>query len=164
MALAVTHIWDIANDLLTNVIDIYSDGGLSLPGRRYISEGTVAFDCELVAVELRRVYRGLPGQEGVIGPSLCSGTRTAEIHVWIVRCTSVPQDNGDPPTEASIEQFAQPIYIDAWFLPTQLQYRAADGSLGAACSDILIGNLNVLSPSGAFGGVDLQIDWQLGTE
>jgi len=162
MTLPATHVWGIATLLRDQVIDIYSDAGLSLPGRRYVSEGAVAIDCELMAVELRRVFRGLPLQENV-GDLRCIGLRTAEFHIFIFRCASVPQDSGAPPSTGTIESFAQPIYTDAWVLPSELQYRVSSGTYGfPGCENILVGNLDIVGPEGGFGGVDLTVEWQLG--
>lgn len=157
-----THIWDIATGLLDAVVDLYAAEGIDLPERRVVVEGIPAFDCVSVIVSLRRVFRGLPNVSFGEQTLACAGIRTAEFHILILRCASAPDDDGNPPAVNVIQSFSEPIYTDAWVLTAGMQLAALNGSLGAACDDISIGELAVIGPEGAIGGVDLTVLWQLG--
>jgi hypothetical protein len=164
---AATHLFDIAGVLKTEVIDIYALAGIGLPDRQVITEGGVAWDCELLGIELRQVRRGNPGPEadasrGVPLTPLCVSHRSAEFHIWIVRCVPAPSDSGDPPSVTDIEAAAQDIYTDAWLLPSGIQEAAAAGSLGAPCSGVFVGPAIIVGPQGGFVAVDLLVEYALG--
>lgn len=154
---APTHIFDIATTLLDSVVAIYADASVPLPTRQCVVEGTPAWDCEMVVVYLRRTY---PRYAEL--PLRCSGLRSAELHISIIRCASTPQDDGTPPTCATIESFSSLILTDAWLLPAGLSETSFNGGLGFPCDGIEIGDLIVNGPDGGFGGVDLTINYQLG--
>lgn len=160
---APTVVFDIAQDILAAVVTGYAANSISLPSRRYVADGgEVALDCELVAVALGRVFRGSPNSPAdSFIPQRCVGIRTAEFHVWIVRCASAPQDSGDPPSTATIESFSELMMTDAWFLPYALAQSVGAGNLGS-CDEMFIGDLTVQGPQGAFVGVDLIVQHQLG--
>lgn len=160
--MSADQLYTIAQDLLEAVVDVYATAGVSLPDRQVVVEGLPAWDCESVMVSLRRVFRGLPNIQSAQQTLLCAGVRTAEYHISIIRCASTPDDDGNPPTPTTIQGFSKPILTDAWVLVSGLQTAALDGDLGIACDSILIGDLAVVGPEGAFGGVDLVIQWQLG--
>lgn len=162
---SVDQVWTIANTLLSTVVSQYAAAGVSLPSRQYVADGgEVALDCELVAVALSRVYRGVPGValDAAASTLRCASVRAAEYHVWIVRCASTPQESGDPPSTTSIESYAEPMMTDAWLLPSSLTEAALDGSLGFSCDDVFIGQLVVAGPEGAHVGVDLTVQVALG--
>lgn len=166
MAAAVDHVFTIAERIRDTVVAIYADAGVGLPARQYVSDGgEIAFDCELLAVGLEQVYRGAPNfASPILVSQRCASLRTAEFHVWIVRCASVPQDDGSPPSTTSIESFALPLYTDVWLLPSGLTQAALDGDLGSSCDDVLVGNLLVKGPEGAYVGVDLSLSFLLGSD
>lgn len=157
-----SHIFDVATTLRDTVETLYLNEGISLPTRRYISDGAVAWDCELMAVELTAVFRGPPLSPVENFTQRCMGVRTARFNVWIVRCASTPNEDGSPPATHRIEALADDIYTDAWFLPTQLAQAAMDGTLGIPCDDLVIGELEIVGPEGGFGGVRQPVEWQLG--
>lgn len=164
MGTAADTVFLIAQSILDAVVGGYEEAGVPLPSRQVIADGhPIAHDCELVAVSLSRTYRGTAST--VIAPTVpqrCFSLRTAEYHVWIVRCTSKPQENGEPPAAATITSFAQPILTDAWLLPYVLQTAALSDNLAAPCDDITVGQLTGLNPQGGFGGSDLIVEFQLG--
>lgn len=164
MATPADTVYLNAQLLLDAVVEGYGEAGITLPERQLVADGhPIAHDCELVVVSLSRTYRGTPaGITPPVQPQRCMSLRTAEYHVWIVRCTSSPQDSGDAPTVSTVQSFAAPILTDAWLLPYVIQTAALEGSLGAPCDNILVAQLTGLTPSGGFGGSDLIVEYQLG--
>lgn len=157
------HIFVTAAEILDAVVDLYADESIPLPARQLVTEGELAWDCDLVGVELRRVYRGQPGFEDP-SPISCAGLRTAEFHVWIVRCAAPMHKDGSPPTVAAIQTVAEEVMTDAWLLPTGLvtAINDPDHPLSLPCASTVVGPLNIQGPEGGFVGVDLLIQWQLG--
>jgi len=165
MAVPETHIWDRASLLLDTVVDRYATEGISLPARRYVSDGPeVAHDCEEVVVAFQRVYRGTPAIEGdaALTPMRCGGWRTGIFDIHIIRCTSAPKDDGSAPHTETIEGFADNILIDAWFLPEALTAASFDGTLAGECEEIFIPQAVMVPAAGGFGGVVVTMHWFLG--
>lgn len=152
---AVTHIFDIAKEILNEVVALYAAEGLALPARRAVTEGEFAWDCESVLFRLARTFPGTPN-----APDLdpCVSARTAEYHLSIIRCASSPDEEGVPPKPTIIESFSLPILTDAWFLPRALRM----SPLFTPCDEFYVGELVVVGPEGGFGGVDLTIHRLLG--
>lgn len=142
-------------------MDVYD---LAIEGtHNFIADGLVVHNCESVVVSLGRVYRGTSNRPtDLITSQRCVGVRTAEYHIWIVRCASTPDDSGNPPSTTLIESFAEPLYTDMWVLPWGLTIAALDGSLGFSCDDILISTITMQRQQGAYAGVELLVEYQLG--
>lgn len=157
----VTTIFDAAVVIKNTVIDIYADNSVSLPARRLVAEGAVAWDCEQLAIEFRRNFRGIPGIED-LSPDNCAGVRAAEFHVWVIRCASPMKEDGSPPSVTAMETVAEAMMTDAWLLPWGLQDRIGSGEIPTlACEEVIVGPLVPQGPEGGYVGVDLTLFWQV---
>jgi hypothetical protein len=110
---------DICHAILDAVATGYTTASAALPGRRYVSAGAPAWDCEQVVVHAERVY----GQEGDVraeAPAAYSRhpghtMRAVEAIVTIIRCAPAVTRRGQqvvPPTVESEEAVAALVHAD----------------------------------------------------
>lgn len=150
----ITRIYDRALAIRDVVVSAFSSAGVSLPEQRFVANGPVAFDCELFAVEVTRVYRGLPNQQDAQA-SKCGGPRSADISLWVVRCVPMLEENGNPPSGDEIQASALQILTDG-----ELLFRAAIAAV-EGCDSYVLGTLTPTQQQGGFGGVQLTMAVQL---
>lgn len=153
--MADTRLYDIADALLTVVVNAIP----SPPSRQYVSNGEVALDCELVAVEMVRVYTGLPGAE-VVNATPCRGNAaSADYRIWVARC--VPSEG--TPSAQEIDNSARELLTDGWLLRRAIIAELNDdsSSIVDSCDNARIGPLAHYGPSGGYGGVTMAVAVQL---
>lgn len=155
MPLDPSRLYDIAEDLLASVIDrmedVYDDytPAISLPDRRYVHAGDVAWDCEQVVVAGRELTHAFPGQAGEM--LICSPPHHYALEVWIVRCVPGSKDNGDPPTPESLDEAARVTMTDQWVLSYILWANRDDWK--GTCASLLLGPVEIVGPTGNFSAV-----------
>lgn len=97
--------WDLANVVLGAVVDEFSlaaaaepaNRDIPLPGLRYISNGDIPADCELLAVALNRMHgvsmtQGFPTEE--IAAQRCVVWRAVAFEIVLMRCGPTMDDQG----------------------------------------------------------------------
>lgn len=148
----------MANDLLVllarsirqAVIDGYAAAGVPLPPRQMIVNGEVALDCPLLAVELERVYAGLPGVEDI--QPQCVVTRSAQFKITLTRCAP----GIETVTVGEMEASATEILTDAKVLVESVTNAYHNKTLLTdGCDVAAIGNLASLGPEGG------EVGWTL---
>jgi hypothetical protein len=111
--------WELANALLDAIVSAYETEAVELPGRRYVTVGPVAHDCEQLTVALLRVVGaselGGPAQEQV-EVQRCLHWRVAQFSISVVRCwpTGDIGRDGQPlaPAVADIEAATRKVAKD----------------------------------------------------
>lgn len=150
--MAADAIYVLAEALRTAVEQAAATDGVTLPDRRIVAEGEVAFDCPQLAVQLPRVYRGLAAVE-YADVNDKGHPFTCEFVLWLTRCAAPLRDDGLPPAAASIEASARDLLIDAHVLTVALVPELRD--VAGRCTSLATGNLLGVGPEGGHTG------WQL---
>lgn len=142
---------NVANDVLTAVVDAFAAANVALPSRRYVHTGAVAHDCEQLVVSTMRNYRGEPLQEA---PGRSRGPyepRSVEVDVALIRCVSVPNEVGDPPSAATLDGEGEARHADLWIITHGLYLAHKNGEL-ETCQQLAIGDAEAVGPDGGFAG------------
>jgi len=147
------EIFDAASDLLARVEAAAAAAAVTLPDRRFVSNGEVAFDCALVAVQLPSAFRGTPAFPESDRNRRNTVVWTFEFTVWLVRDVPILSEQGVWPSAAAITDSASIILRDAHVLTYGLLPQLDE--LAAGCTSLAVGNLAGVGPEGGVAG------WQL---
>ena len=153
----------LASDILTALVAELVADGISVPARRYVHAGEVAWDCEQFVVSLKAMRPTMPGGAEVLptGPGGCVVLRSAVFEVSLIRCAPVPFEDGTPPNLAALNTWGLGRNDDALSLMRGVARAHNAGSFGEVCSQVRIEEVNSLGPDGGFGGVAVTIAVQL---
>lgn len=154
-----TLLYDLARKLLDAVVAGFADHGVALPTNRYVSNGSPAFDCSQVTVNLQRVFSGSPGAE-TQGQMGCGPLSVAEFSIDIVRCIPSMDDGANPPSDKTISASAKEIYTDLWILRLVVVEAWRNEEFGKGLS-FSVRSAAPLDPSGGMGGSELLISVQV---
>lgn len=164
MPLDTPHVYDIASDLLTSVVDRLTAAGITVPDRQYAHAGLVAWDCESVVVTVRELIHAFPGGSGALNAPggstqllVCSPPRHVHMEAWIIRCVPVPSDNGDPPSAAALDASAEIVLADVWSLAYVLWAGYQAEEWGGRCASVMLGAVEVVGPEGGYVGVKADV-------
>lgn len=110
------QLFEMAEQILNEVVQQFAEVGLDLPERRYVHIGGVAdtaHDCEQVTVSIEQHYAGTPEEEALAGAT-CDSQRTAAFVVEVVRCIPNMKAKGGrggsaarPPTSEEMNTYSQ---------------------------------------------------------
>lgn len=146
---------NLADAVLVVVEDFYATNGWPLPGRRLITPGQPAWDCEQVTVHVETVvgHGGDPMIETVEArlahPAFAM--RAAMIAVSIIRCVPVINDQGYPPHAADEQAAASDILRDAVRVWEAFRLAVRAGDLPGCGAAGFVGWESV-GPEGGFAG------------
>lgn len=156
-------IYPLASTLLSATVLAFEADDRPLPERRFVSNGAVAFDeCDQLAVEVTRIYVGLPALEQAPSPNVPAGvTRSVDMTVWLTRCVPVMDDAGDPPSMNDLDESAQGLLADGWAMFFGLLKARKQGTFGDLCQSLSIGPLVPHGPEGSQGGWRLTVQAQV---
>lgn len=84
------YVADFMEVILQTVVDTFTDAGVDLPERRFVTFGTPASDGEQVTVALQQLYLGTPGTPPT-QPSMCNSPTTGVFRVEVLRAVPVPE-------------------------------------------------------------------------
>lgn len=143
-------LYDLASDILAAVEDHYLTEGVDLPGRRYVTDGLPAWDCDQVTVRVTRTF-GIAGDvrveaASILGPLVLTA---ADVEVQVVRCAPTVDDSGDPPAPEAIADSAEAVLNDADLVRAALLEAYKAGDLGGCQGAALLG----WTPAGPEGGL-----------
>jgi hypothetical protein len=131
---------------------VFSEQGIELPARRFITVGAVAVEDELVAVMYGGLNVGSPGNEQTNAARVEAG-RTVVYNVELWR--KVPGALSPAPLDTdSIQAAAEIAMQDTWFL-IEAAHRADQLQVGITAST------SVNPPEGDMQGVSLQCEIQV---
>lgn len=144
--------YQLASDLLTNVVSGMTALGSTLPTVQYVAPGAVvAYDGEQITTNILRLYAGSPGAESAFeyGQFI---TMTAELQVVIVRYTPALQDaiGGAPvaPSAADMQASAQQMLQDVQNLTQTLVNIISTNALGTRGMPTKVGPVTTEGPEG----------------
>ena len=132
--------YQVASDVLAEVVEALESVGNGAPDRRYVNDGQlVAWDCEQVTVAVESIHGHTGNLFEASGAQDCLVMRAAVVSVWIVRCSPVLDDSGTPPPVSEIEASARVALSDPLVVVNAITdaYRAGriTGSRGLAFLD-----------------------------
>lgn len=157
-------LYDIAQEILDAVVAGFTDAGVDLPTRRFVSNGAIADDCEQLAVRVLRIYQGLPEEETAQPDRMAgAGLRSIDIGVRLTRdCVPLPDDAQDVPSAEEIDANGRVLLIDGWLLRKVVVAAKKAGEILSACEDAFVGPCVSFGPQGGVGGWELGIRAQVG--
>lgn len=146
-----------ANSLLAAVVAGWPAEAEPLPGRSYVNDGQVPWDCEQLTVNVERLF-ATEGDLGVEAVGVTSGLglflRAGVFAISLVRCSPVSTQQGQtvkPPTIDKIEASASRVLRDAEAVFGAL---AAELPLGnyPGCGTLAFESWTAEGPEGGFAG------------
>lgn len=159
----------VADGLMTEVVNHYTDSGVELPERRLLvpgAPGMVAWDCEQLTVALASVNVGGGGNAPNLLPMTGSPAgvmlvRLATFAIQVVRCSPTSSDDGNPPAAGSLTEAALAGFDDAGDL-SQLLVEVAALSPGTRDwlpigATINAGTVTSLGPDGGFQATEATV-------
>lgn len=162
MAIPVDRSFNAAQALLDAVVAHYATVAVDLPERQYVTDGTPAWDCEQLTVQMERTFNGLPDQP-TVAPLDCLLVRTAIFVIELVRCIPVVEDelgNAVVPAADEISASARRILGDQALIVNAVVGAQRAGEL-AGCRGLTIVDWENAEPQGGLGGGRQRIYWQL---
>lgn len=150
----LTRLLDLAQAALAAVVDRWPVEAEPLPARRYVSNGMIVWDCDEVVVMAGNTFgaEADPGSESFLTQASAGyAIRAAIIEVLILRCAPDPDDEGNPPTAATIEANATVILTDAMAAFNCLVEAQEDGDL-ATCQGLAFERWTSEGPLGGLAG------------
>lgn len=143
----------VATETLTAVEQSFTDAGISLPDRRFISNNSVAYDCEQCSVEVGGLGIGTATADTPVGLKVPK-VPNAIIMVALIRdCQPVSEEGGAPPTVEAIEAASDALLADATVLIGTFLKKGAVPS----CRDLIVQTCMPYGPEGGVAGWVLTI-------
>lgn len=160
MARSYDRIRTIADQLLAAIVDHYEAENVELPELRFVSNGTIPYDGELLSVGAARLFGLSAGGDGVAGegiaPLRCYRWSAVQFEVVLLRCSPTPPDNpyDDQPqvNPDDVEANASDVYRDAEMVTHALVLAAKNGDLGEG-ANLALEDWNIVGEGGLSGGV-----------
>lgn len=138
--------------------------------RVYVSPGDPAFDCcPMLAVSgssLGEDYAvttqvGAPSNRG--HGAAYQRSNLVGFTIWVLRCTPVPDKNGNPPSVARLDASAQKVLQDAWCIWNGVMQAIRDDLLwGGRCTEIYFDQAVQITPQGGCAGFRIPLRAHLG--
>ena len=153
----------LATDILTALVAELTADGITVPDRRYVHAGEVAWDCEQFVVSLKAMRPTMTGGADVLptGPGGCVVLRSAVFELSLIHCAPEPFQDGSRPTSVALNTWGIGRCDDALSLMRGVVRAHNAGSFGEVCSQVRIEEVNSLGPDGGYGGVAVTIAVQL---
>lgn len=154
------HYYELAEEILVVINDVFASNEVSLPERQYVAvgpENTVAYDCEQLTVTFKNVADGLAFND-VPRMLSCNDYNSGLFFVELVRC--IPTVSGkatglklSAPTAESLNSHAKSMLRDAkLFREVVTIVDKLNSTIGNPMYSISFGE-----PSGAYQSVQLSI-------
>lgn len=161
------RVYQTCKNAMNTLSQFFEGAGVELPDLRFVSNGGVAYDAPLLAVEVVRLRPGLPGlpaAEAVLAHTQYS----IETELHLLRDVPTLNDEGEAPTNEAIEMSAMELLRD-WWLVFQCILEGvrhgADGDpgdlQGAPFRGAMIQEIGAYGPDGGLGGLVAQLVLQL---
>lgn len=165
MPLPLSALWDLAAAVRDAIETRWPIDAEPLPDRRFVSNGTIVWDCDQLAIGIDSTFGTLgdpafaavlSGAQG-IGYSL----RAASVTALLLRCVPAPEedDQGNVtaiPTTDEIETSAQLLLSDSIALFNVLLEAQAAGEL-ATCQGLAFDRGQAEGPEGGLGGWSIRV-------
>jgi hypothetical protein len=159
----------VADGLMTEVVNHYTDSGVELPERRLLvpgAPGAVAWDCEQVTLAISAVQPSASGAQFNVMPKAGAQagvmlTRQVTWAIQVVRCSPTSGEDGEPPGAAELGGAAMASLIDVAEL-SQCMIELASLTPGTrdwleVGTTINAGTTTPLGPEGGFQAVEASV-------
>lgn len=153
-----------AKALLDSIVDYYAANGYDLPARRLIALGLPAWDCEMLAVSIDRIFAHM-GDVTIETPTSIAAhpallMRAATFSVLLLRCVPGLQDSGLPPPVDEEQDAALAAYADQQLIENAIIESYNAGTL-VTCNGLSIVEWLPQTPQGLVGGGILRVKLSL---
>lgn len=149
-------------DLLASLVGRLPALGSSVPARRYVHAGEVAYDCEQLVVAFERAAPGMVGVDQVSPrPVGAVYGRMATLAVHLVRCVPTMTDRGQAPATADLTAVATQQFTDALALPMAMRAGLAASEWGSLCDSVLWAETVPNGPLGGYSGIIMRVNLQV---
>lgn len=147
--------------LAQDVLDVAVAALVDPPDRQYVHWSDIAADCDQLVVGIRGI--SVAERSANAGPARvrCAQVPVVEFWVELHRCGPVPDDNGNAPSPADLQAFAEVMSDDAEALVCEFLQAIARGELPGPCQAWSMNPSEPLGPQGGFSGVRLRLIAQL---
>lgn len=158
LATRYTKAHRLAEALLDAIVDEFTKVDVGLPALRFVSNGSIPFDTELLAVALNRIYgtsASGPPDEASLGERPHTHWRSAQFEVVLMRCAPVFDDNPlDAQPAINMRQLAASALrtMTDPLIMTQGILNAYQGGLFGAGVNLAFEDWAALGPEGALVG------------
>lgn len=149
-------LYALAGDVLDGIVSYYAAQGVELPGRRYVSDGLTAWDCDQLTVEVRRTFPiagDVTAEVQHTFPHVLG--RGVEVAIQLLRCSPTIEEitEGDvaPPDVAAIEESALRKLSDAEMIPAALLDAYRNNAL-PGCGGVAFQSWTSVGPEGGLTG------------
>lgn len=149
-------LYDLATALLEHVTQTFATENIDLPTRQYVTTGDVAIDCEQLVVQVGPIRSGLPEipeERRLKYPRMMS----VDLTVWLTRCVPTQDNQGRPPTAASLEESSVDLLRDRVVCWTA----AMSSAWRSACQDASGGLGDAHGPEGGYAGCTTRVTVQV---
>lgn len=167
--MALAHLNDVANDLLTAAEDALTTHGLTVPGRVLLMHGgfqNIAWDCDTLAVTVDGIrFSGRALQDSNPDPT-CQVVPVVDLSVVLLRCVTALNEHGDIPDSDRIDSETEALNLDAFGLVRSLLDQWAAKTLLPAAGitalrEIMFSDVLPVGPAGGLAGWRLPVQVQL---
>lgn len=149
--------WVLAKALLQAVEDGFAQRNVELPARRFVSNGLVALDDELLAVSVLGLY-GIPNEGPMsaeaVRPINCLSWRGGQFEIALLRCAPGGAQDAVgymPPTPIQLEASARDVLRDASLI-TQSVLDAYQSDAFGMGANLALERWTSLGPDGSLVG------------
>lgn len=171
----VSSMFDLANDLLTAVVEAMATTTAGAPATSFVSLGAPAFGefCSVAAVQVLSLTE--EGTTGAPSTAMQPGLRHFRGRVnliglvaYAMRCVTISDGGGQPfkmPTDAELTADARQSYEDGWAVWNHVTRRINAGTLfpnSGPCYDTHFDLGRPYTPAGGLGGWEFTLRAELG--
>ena len=135
------------------ILDVAVNALADPPDRQYVTFGDIAVDCDQIVVGIRDITpaQRFPNDTG--GRVRCAQIPTVRYWVELHRCGPQPDDNGDAPTTAALQAFAQVMSDDQESLVCEFLDAIQNHDMTPRPQAWSMDPTEPLGPNGGFSGV-----------
>lgn len=146
----MADLYEIAQTMKASVEQEFAAADITLPERRYVQSGDVAFDCAQLTVNVGALGTGTPTAD-YQGQAHPGESPVAIFVLSLIRdCQPIPDSSGNPPPAAEIEAAAEILLADALLL-TKV-FLKSEHKKPAGCSKVKVVSCTPYGPEGAVAG------------
>jgi hypothetical protein len=151
-----------AQRLLEVTVDELEQQGIVMPGLIYLAPGNeIPFDCEQFTLHLTRILGSYQGTNTNVPQHHALLMNSAEIWATMVRCVPVPDDNGNMPHEAALNEATGQLMRDGRALRRAFERIDQKHLFVPKNVPVSIGDVTSIGPSGGFAAVTGSFTFQM---
>lgn len=158
-------IFDRVSQLFAALVDAFEDRPsppfAKPPKRQFIADGSAVPEDwdEILAVGTSQARLGFPGVPDIHLITAATGT-VADLSAWVYRSSPLPDEQGSPPSPASMLASARVIYADMWTVLQTILVGSDDESLFGP-TKASVPQIRSIGPGGGIVGFECQVQVEL---